>query len=445
MRNFSTKTVAFMVFFCMAFAFLAFASSGAYAAWWRFGKSDDVPEIADLRFNAVDARNVETHLILGRDDLDQGRVIVRGRATLYSGTIGRVDISLDGGQTWQRATLGDRGMFTFEFTPEMERTYQFAARVLTTAGKSSDLADYAFEFTISNLTNTDAVRAAFMELIAIYMNKDAMGFMNRVSPNYYGDRSGLTDAIRDDFRALDNIRIQVNITRIVGFDGRFQVYFTFNRSAISARTGKPLGPDQLASTAEFSRDGESYMLYGLGQPLIFGLSNPDAVASSPFVTLESVGKPSIIITRDGEAKEEVLGQTGGQSSVVEGTATLTSQGWEQNQGFVFQDEAVVDCNANPDFCIQEGQFMQLGPGVQVRDLGARNIDDITQVPDTGYSGQAIDAQTGRVYAFKLFNGHYALIVFTELGTPMGTGGGYGHQMRSVFRYKYQTSKGSRSF
>ncbi|MBU2487886.1 MAG: hypothetical protein KKA60_00690 [Proteobacteria bacterium] len=445
MRIHRLRIVTILLFVAAAVGLAALAPQNASAAWWKFGKSDDLPDISDLKFNQVNVNDVEDHLTLGKDDLDQGRVVLRGRATLDQGKVGKVEVSLDGGKTWKKALLGDRGIFSFEFTPVLERPYAFVVRALSTTGKSSDVEDHTFDFTVSSRTNTEAVKAAFFEMIRLYCAENSMGFMNGVSPNFDGNLSALADAVQNDFRAFDNIRIQAFITRIVEFDNNFDVYFTFNRQVMSTRTGQLL-KDQLASTCEFTRQGEGYQLYSLSHPLIFGLSDPENVASSGFVTEESVGRSAIVVTKDGQAKEEVLGQTAGQgdSTVQEGSASLVSQGFNNAEGFVFEDDTVVNCQDSPDFCMEFHMlFIPQASGNAIQDLGTRNLDDVREVPETGYSqGLQGETRVGHVYAFRLGNGHYAILSFSELGTEIDP---VNQVFRSRFRYKYQTEAGKRTF
>lgn len=82
--------------------------------------------------------------------MEQGSVVIRGRAEIGKGSIGAVELTLDAGKTWVKAELGDRGLFTYELKPEMQREYQFAVRALTTTGAATDAEEHSFKLVFSS-------------------------------------------------------------------------------------------------------------------------------------------------------------------------------------------------------------------------------------------------------------------------------------------------------
>lgn len=121
---------------------------------------------------------------------------------------------------------------------------------------------------------------------------------------------------------------------------------------------------------------------------------------------------------------------------VTGTASLISRGWGGEptpfDGFQFSTQAVVDMDSG-DFIV-EHNIIFLGPGVTALDLGTVPLDQVTEVPVTGYGSEdSLPYELeGRTIAFNLADGTYAVIQFTEVAVDAGD-----DTSRSSFNYKWQ--------
>lgn len=271
---------------------LLLAGPAAQAQWWNFGRADDEPRITELKLNAVDATRFVDSVVMSREELSNGLIVARGRAEVSRGTIGIVEYSTDGGQSWKGATVGDRGLFTFELRPEIERPYRFIVRAVSTAGRQSRDEDHSFRVEVKGENTTDGVRRAFLRLIELYQAENRTELMRGVSDFFEGNPISLEDALRNDFSNFDNIQVQPNISRITTLGGIYEVAFTFNRQVYSVRNGRALR-DQAASTMAFRREEGGFKLVRLAAPLIFGVSNPVDVATT--VTQQSVGQPVLTV------------------------------------------------------------------------------------------------------------------------------------------------------
>lgn len=420
---------------------LALVGLNAHAAWWEFGRSDGEPVITEIKFNKVDVFRAEDRVVLAREDLEQGVVTVRGRAEVRRGLIGLVEYSVDGGHKWLKATLGDRGLFTFVLRPELEREYDFRIRALTTTGQVSDQDSHSFFLLVSALNPQEGVRQAFMQLLRAYMDENRSAFMRLVSRDFEGNETALEDAVTDDFRYLDNIRIEPNISRVAQFDKTYEVYFTFNRS-VQTRSGVVLR-DSAATIAGFVREGEGFKLSRLSAPLIFGLSNPGEIATS--VTGQSVGSDVITLNpRTGEVSTQTQTPTVGGSSINSGTVISNIASQILFEGFNFDmDDETTETAPPPTGDIAFARHTQFvlyfKNGVEFQQVGG-TIDTVTTAPATGYANQpeVIDPPLG-VYALKLLGNKYAVIEIIAK-TP----GGFPDSGSVTFRYKYQPD-GSRNF
>lgn len=428
-----TKSISFrglFAWFGLA-CLLAVVGGNANAAWWEFGAHDDQPVIDELKFNTVDVSNAESDVVLAKDDLDNQRIVMRGRASVRDGQIGLVELSLDGGETWAPVELGERGSFTHDFVPEFNRPYEFRIRALTTTGKSTDIEDHSFTLEVVPVINTEEVVSAFRAMLDAYMTENRGEFMRRVANDFEGDRSALEDAVDDDFRWLDGIRIDINVSRVMRYDNTFQVYFTFRRRAMSVATGQSF-QDSSASTVSFTREEGDYRLSRIAAPPIFGVSNPGEVATS--ITEQAVGQNVLTLNPDtGAATTSPQGDSVGSgfSSIESGTITLNFFAMNNTQGFTF-DGATIDTetdmgNLQGDIAYFGGE-LTLQNGVLVQPLGG-SIATITKAPTTGYLNQPaiFNAMPGQSFALQLLGPKYVLleIVSVNVGTAL------------TFRYKYQ--------
>jgi len=422
---------------------LVLTAGPAAAAWWEFGRAEGEPAITELKFNRVDVFRAEDLVVLSRDDLESGGVItVRGRAEVGRGLIGLVEVSLDGGDTWKKAVLGERGRFSIEFRPELEREYAFRVRAITTVGQKSDVEDHSFILRVSAANAQEEVRQAFHALLRAYMEENRAAFMNGVSQDFEGNLSALEDAVSDDFRYLDNIRIEPNIARVTQFDRAYEVYFTYNRQVQSVRTGRILR-DAAASMAGFVREGDGFKLARLAAPLIFGLSGANEIATS--VTEQSVGTQVITLDGDtGEAGTAPLGSTVGSATatVESGSATLYASNnpctaFEFDGGHTYPGQDCLGLFPDGDLRIEFNQ-MWLQTGNTAQPLGT-SFGATTEVPAGGYTGGPFMVAAGQVYAFHLgVPNKYALLEISSVT----------HVAPGVFqigiRYKFQPN-GSRNF
>ncbi|MDZ4201317.1 MAG: hypothetical protein U1C96_04125 [Gallionella sp.] len=401
-----------------------FMAQNAAAQWWRFGTDANEPVFTDLLFNQVSALRVERTLHFTPDDMDGGKVIVRGRAEVGQGKIGRVEASLDGGVAWIEVPFNERGLFAFEFAPEPERAYRFRIRALSTTGQASNDVDHAFEFKVVRQDARALARAAFEQLQERYMARDHSGFMALVSRDFAGNESALDSALNNDFRFFDSIRISPTIQRMAAADDRWTIYFAFNRQVRSVRSGQLL-QDQAYTSVTLIREGEGYKLHEMAAPLIFGVSDPGNVAT--FVTDESVGTEVLVVDQDGNISKRDQGQqvdnAGSIGNIPLSMGQLTVPG-HPPAGFDFASGTQSVGFGTGDFTATGGDsgngvWVGLESGVSFQDIGSVSIETLNVAPATGYTAPAMSfyLQPGRSYAFRLANGTYALLRIVSVIVP----------------------------
>lgn len=428
-------------------------AQSAFGAWWEFGRREGEPTITELKVNAIDATRMVDRVTLSREDLVNGLITVRGKAEVRQGAIGLIEYSIDGGRTWRTAAMGDRGMFSFELKPETGRSYAVIVRAVTTVGKQTDDNDYSFKLEVGATNSTDEVKATFLRMLEAYRNKNRTEFMRYVSEDFEGIVSALDEAVSNDFRNFENIRIEPNITRISPFGSGFEIYFTFNRQVYATRNGRLL-KDAAASTMMFKRESDGYRLTRLAAPLIFGVSNPTDVATS--VTTQSVGQQVITVnTATGTAitaTQTAITPTGSTvvSTLDTGTRTMTfsTTGPTFNfNSFEFAGGGTVYSTGStgnaPAAYLFQGDFAVGGTGnihfkgtVQARTCGT-TFAALTIAPTTGYTTGPTTigpVAGGQCYAFSTVGPKYGAIEIISFTTNCPAPA---CNSSVSFRYKYQ--------
>lgn len=426
----------------------------ALGAWWEFGRREGEPTITELKVNAIDASRMVDRVMLSREDLVNGMITIRGKAEVRQSAIGLVEYSIDGGRTWRTATLGDRGMFVIELKPEIGRSYSVVVRAITTVGKQTDDNDYSFKLEVGTTNSTEDVKATFLRMLEAYRNENRTEFMRYVSEDFEGIVSALDEAVSNDFRNFENIRIEPNITRISPFGGGFEIYFTFNRQVYATRNGRLL-KDAAASTMMFKRESDGYRLTRLAAPLIFGVSNPTDVATS--VTTQSVGQQVITVnaTTGTATTATQTASTPSGSTVIStldtGTRTMTFSTTGPTfsfNSFEFANGGTVYSTGTtgnaPAAYLFQGDFAVGGTGnihfkntVQARTCGT-TFTALLTAPTTGYTAGPTTigpVAGGQCYAFSTVGPKYGAIEIISFTTTCPAPA---CNSSVSFRYKYQT-------
>lgn len=424
--------------------FLLALTGVAEAKWWIFGQSNEEVSFSYLYLNSVSYDESGLKTSVPKSSLVDGQLRINGRAKIGKGKIGGVRVSLDDRATWQEAKFAEDGTFEFRFRPELGKTYILYVEVTDTAGKANDVEKTRKELTIIESNAQQLVRASLDELLAAYRAEDPARFMKLVSTEFTGDSANLDRAIRKDFSAFDNIDIRYTLNNVtLDPAGRVFVSITFNRSVTSSRSGKTL-KDSGATEFIFKLEEASAKVYSMKNPLIFGLSDPESVATG---TVNSPSnKNNISLATNGDISLCDTGVCDGGGAGIARSITLRSTSFNSFQGFIFADGDITSetdtSNLTGDFSImvEGGQmaFINVRNGVTIKDMGVTTLDQIRTADETGYQTFAHGTQ-GHSYVFKLPNNTYAAIEIISLSAG---GGGFGGT--AMFRYKYQPN-GTRQF
>jgi hypothetical protein len=432
---------------------LALLPATSQAKWWIFGQSENEISTKYLYLNGVSYDELGDKVTVYRETLENGQIMLRGKAATSSSAVGSVQVSSNNKESWEKARKSSDGSFEYSFRPEAGKTYILFVKIIDTTGKSNDVDATRKEIAISDQNIAALVRQAVNEMIAAYRAEDPTRFMALVGEDFAGDPSVLDRAIRKDFSAFDSIDITYTINNVTAATGKIYASFSFSRKLTSTRSGQTLS-DKGVSEFVFTLGEKGPLVFSMKNPLIFGLSDASEVATGTVNT--GSNEPTILITSSGDVITQPFTdaiKTIDNGGVVQTAAdtvesdsfTLSSDcpnGVCAPNGFDFTAGDTTTFSANADINL-EINILFIKPGVTLKVLGPVGINNIHEAPPDGYitpenNNIGVESNVGNTIAFRLLNGKYALlevVSYTDLGNAV---------TRSTYRYKYQ-SDGTRSF
>jgi hypothetical protein len=254
-------------------------STHVQAKWWIFGQSQDEISIPYLYINNISYDEGGEEITLYKQYLDEGNIVIKGKGSLKQGSIGSVQISTDGKESWQKAELSKDGAFMYRFKPETGKKYELYVKVLNTSGKANNFEETRKFITVSDQDMKAAVIEALNKLTEAYMAENPAAFMENVSNDFAGDFTILDRAIRKDFTLFDNIDLRFTLTGMAsGAKGGIVVTITYNRFLLGTKSGQSYR-DRGMTEFVFVPEENGLKVKAMKYPLIFGLSDAGNVAT----------------------------------------------------------------------------------------------------------------------------------------------------------------------
>ncbi|ADI85425.1 hypothetical protein KIP69_12965 [Geobacter sulfurreducens] len=441
--------------FFVILTMLALLPATGHAKWWIFGQAENEISTRYLYLNGVSYDELGDKVTIYRETLENGQVILRGKAATSSSAVGSVQVSTTNRESWEKARKTSDGSFEYAFRPETGTSYVLYVKIIDTTGKTNDVDATRKEIVISDRNISALIRQALDELVAAYRAEDPTRFMALVSEDFAADPAVLDRAIRRDFTAFDNIDLSYTLNNVTAANGKIYAGFTFSRKLTSTRSGQTLS-DKGSSEFIFSLGEKGPLVFSMKNPLIFGLSDASNVATGTVNT--GTNEPVIVVTSSGDVITQPFTEAittidnGGvvqttADTVEAGSFTLSNSCPEDSciqPGFLFSSQEVTNMWTG-DINL-EINLMFIKSGIGIQNLGAVGINTVTSAPASGYvvsdgtglTGFIVGDNIGNTFAFQLLNGKYALlevVSYTDLGAA---------KTRSTFRYKYQPD-GTRNF
>ncbi len=409
-----------------------------HAKWWIFGGGEDSVGFDYLYVNALSFDDVNNEAIFIKDNLDNGYLHIKGKAHTGKNPVGSISVSLDGAQTWQKAKFDKDGSFDFSFEPDTARSYNIYVKVVDTAGKANEIDDAHIQISFSNANYYTLIAETLIKLKASYEQEDDVSFMQYVSRDFEGDDMTLERALRKDFTALENIKLDFTINNIAMSGNRYYASITFNRSVIASSNGTMYN-DRGVTEFTFTAGEKGAMLLSMKNPLIFGLTYAADVAMGTTASAQN-SQSYLSITDSGSVSQLSLSDIASGDSSNDFMMTgnfyleqlcMPGPGCTTTHGFNFNNDSVANTFAEAQVMV-ETTIMGWN-GAEIQNLGQVGMTGIT-VPDP-FNNNPINPPfvANDVYAVKLPDNTYAIMQFLN---SVGS--------RHYFNYKYNPN-GSRTF
>jgi len=416
-------------------------STSLEAKWWIFGGGEDEIGFDYLYIGNLSFDDVDTKAVLLKSSLKDDSLHVRGKARVgTTSKIGAIKISLDGAKTWKKAKFEKNGGFDFSFEPDLTKSYDIYAKVIDTAGKVNELVDSHVIVSFSDLDIGETILKTLDHLKDAYQEKDENLFMQYVSSSFEGDDITLDRALRKDFSALDEIRIDFTLSSIAFSNNRYYASVFFNRH-VTTSDGTAFD-DSGVTEFTFSVGKKGAMLLSMKNPLIFGLTYAQDITSGTVASAQNSDK-FLAISDDGSVAEKPLSEIvadSGNDYATSGSFTLVNSCMPPcniADGFNFSNDEKTTLISDSEI-YKEINLLWGNAGSKLLDMGVVSTDGLT-IPDSGYVDSAgITGTIGQVIAVKLTNNTYAVVKVTSYNDD-GAG-----TVTVSFDYKYNPG-GSKTF
>jgi hypothetical protein len=187
-------------------------------AW---GAAAEEPTVTMAKIGNKDLMG-KTEVTIIKDDLTRERKILLVGMTEGGGPqVEKVEVSLDGGQTWKEAT--GREKWHYEFLPLPNYTYYLTLRVTNADGAVSNPKRFGItRLTYLPITLSELIQQQVDELARAYMSQDLQKYMSLISRDYQNIPRGwhrLRRAIENDFRSLNNIVLRFTVNQVYELQG----------------------------------------------------------------------------------------------------------------------------------------------------------------------------------------------------------------------------------
>ena len=170
--------------------------------------------------NTINLEDVDETLTLTTDDLNfNGNVSLIGNAEDENYTIERVEVTIDGGMTWEVATGGES--WYFDYTPEEDVEYEVMVKAINDKGVESDPYELGPWYVVYLNVDYEDIARDFLDKLKDYIeNSDLTGLEELVSDDFDGSagkiysKDEFVDSIEKSFESGADISINFSISQI---------------------------------------------------------------------------------------------------------------------------------------------------------------------------------------------------------------------------------------
>jgi len=210
------------------------AVSAAYEFRMEMEKNVEPPNVSLQTIANRQAPTFGGRMKLNKSRLTNGRMSIEGAADSPRCDISRVDVSLNDGTAWNRASGG--GFWSYSFVPR-DGTYEIVARAADDDGQESAMTA-TVEVEYIDKTDEELLRIDFDALMAAYRDKNAGGIIDGVSSRFSSPVESIEDLSRLDYslnakfmeQSTVYIRYLVVSTTVSGNTGRVMFNWDADRN-----------------------------------------------------------------------------------------------------------------------------------------------------------------------------------------------------------------------
>jgi len=163
-----------------------------------------------------------TGVTIIKQDLTRDReILIKGSAQGGGQPVTKIEISLDGGKTWNEAQGLEN--WHYRFAPVAKKPYELALRVTNAAGIVSDPKAFGMvNLSYLPITLSELISRQADELAKAYMSRDLERYMSLISKGYHRYPEGwlrLRRVISNDFKSRNNIVLRLTVNQVFELEG----------------------------------------------------------------------------------------------------------------------------------------------------------------------------------------------------------------------------------
>lgn len=182
-------------------------------AW---GSAPSKPGITSAKIGQKELVAATGVTIIKEDLTLSGEILIKGAAQGGGQRVTKVEVSVDGGKTWEEAKGGEK--WQYSFVPVPNKPYALTARVTTAASVVSDSKAFkSIQLTYRPITLSELIQQQADELAKAYMSRDVERYMALISKDYRRYPEGwfsLHKVISNDFQSRNNIVLRLTVNRV---------------------------------------------------------------------------------------------------------------------------------------------------------------------------------------------------------------------------------------
>ncbi|MBN1255762.1 MAG: hypothetical protein JXA50_10860 [Deltaproteobacteria bacterium] len=190
-------------------------------AWGMAPQKLDKPSITNAAIGKKDLTNATDVTIIKEDLTSNGEILIVGTADGAGSQVKKVEVSLDGGKTWEKATGHES--WQFRFVPLPNKSYQLIFRVTNSAGLISAPKAFGIKrLTYLPITLWELIQQQADKLAKAYMSRRLEQYMELISKDYQQypkGWQGLRRTIDNDFKTLNNIVLRFTVDQVYELEG----------------------------------------------------------------------------------------------------------------------------------------------------------------------------------------------------------------------------------